>query len=92
MFYITSGHSPALKIANLDGTARATILTKDLDDPYDITIDLPAKRIYVGDYSNTYIISCNYDGSNAHIVRSNFGLVSLIVLTKLFLEGVLNTC
>ena len=66
LFYIVQGSTPAIKVANLDGTGVQVVLSDKLVQPTAITLDLTTKKIYFADNRLNYIDFCDYDGTHRH--------------------------
>ena len=55
--------------ANLDGSNRTTLVTRDISNPLDLTIDMQTHNIYWADSREDAIFTVNFDGKNRQTIR-----------------------
>ena len=69
LYWLDYGQFPMIARINLDGSNKTTLVTRDISNPLDLTIDMQTHNIYWVDSREDAIFTVNFDGKNRQTIR-----------------------
>ena len=90
MFWSDWGRNPKIERANMDGTARITIINIGIRWPNALTLDYSLSKLYWADARADKIESCDLNGGNRRTVLEKVGDWGQLNTSNLFVRLMLH--